>query len=67
MKKFSTPCLEIINKIPMSHEVLKSVGFHPINDLPAAANPMAANLINAGFEKDDRALVLWSEGVLAAN
>ena len=54
-------------KLPHPLRERNRIEIHQINDLPAAANPMAANLINAGFEKDGHALVLWSEGVLAPN
>jgi hypothetical protein len=48
-------------KMPHPLKKRNRIEIHRINDRPAAANPIAANLINAGFEKDDRALVLWSE------
>jgi len=50
-------------KMPEPIRPAKRIEIHQINNLPAAASPLAPHLLETGFEKDGAHLVLWPSGV----
>jgi hypothetical protein len=45
--------------MPPPVQPVNRIEIHEINSLPAAASPIADQLMEFGFEKDGYALILW--------
>ena len=57
--RLMTNLLHVYLKMPYPIKPANRIEIHKINRHPAAASPMAGHLIESGFEKDSKKLVLW--------
>ena len=57
--RLMTNLLHVYLKMPYPIKPANRIEIHKINRHPAAASPMAGHLIESGFEKDGKKLVLW--------